>query len=316
MGAKANHHYVPQFYLRNFADGVGRKARVVFFDEKTKRLEPTLVRNVGSKRYFNRVDAAGQDPDYLENALAELEGEISGPLSEVIEKRAFPSEEHFTYVMNLAALLSVRNPQLRGQLERFHQDVVEKMFGILVSSEEAWEQQTRRMKDDGVELSGKTTYEEIKRLKDSKRYEINIDQTHLIGVEFEMVPKVLETMANRNWCFACAPEGSQYITSDNPVVLEWSDNCDYGPFASPGHGLMGTSLLFPLASDVLLIGAFEELPEILPHTEEQVTTVNTVIARNSRRQVYARDDQFRLNLRGERYVRGRDLPKLYGRGDG
>ncbi|MXO49660.1 DUF4238 domain-containing protein [Erythrobacter vulgaris] len=304
---------MPQFYLRNFADGVGRQARVVFFDEETRHLGHTLVRNVGSKRYFNRVDAEGQDPDYLENALADLEGEISGPLADIIAAQNFPSEEHFTYVMNLAALLSVRNPQLRGQLERFHQDVVEKVFGVLVSSEEAWEHHTKKMKDDGVELSGKVTYEDIKRFKDGKRYDINIDQTHLIGVEFEMVPKVLETMANRNWCFASAPEGSQYITSDNPVVLEWSDNRDYGPLASPGHGLMGTSLLFPLSSDALLLGTFEELPETLSHTDDQVTSVNTVIARNSRRQIYARNDQFRLNLRSEQNVRGADLPKYFRR---
>ena len=313
MGAKANHHYVPQFYLRNFADGIGRKARVVFFDEETRRLEPTLVRNVASKRYFNRVEAEGQDPDYLENALAELEGEIAGPLGEVIEARAFPSDEHFSYVMNLAALLSVRNPRMRGQMEKFHQDVVEKTLGVLTSSEEVWEHQAKRMKDDGVELSGNVSYEDIKRFRVEKKYTINIDQTHLIGVELEMVQPVLETLSNRNWCFATAPEGSQYITSDDPVVLEWSDNRERGSFASPGHGLRGTSITFPLSSDVLLIGMFEDLPERLQHREAQVTSVNTVVARNSRRQIYARNDEFRLHLKETQNVRGADLPRLFGR---
>lgn len=157
MGAKANHHYVPQFYLRNFADGVGRQARVTFFDEETGRLEHTLVRNVGSKRYFNRVEAEGQDPDYLENALAELESEISGPFSEVIEAREFPSDEHFSYVMNLAALLSVRNPHTRGQMERFHKAVAEKTLGGLTSWKEIWDHQTPKMREDGLELSAKVS---------------------------------------------------------------------------------------------------------------------------------------------------------------
>lgn len=313
MGAKANHHYVPQFYLRNFADGVGRQARVVFFDEETRRLEHTLVRNVGSKRYFNRVEAEGQDPDYLENALAKLEGEIAGPLGEVIEARAFPSVEHFSYVMNLAALLSVRNPRMRGQMEKFHQDVVEKTLGVLTSSKEIWDHQTQKMEDDGVELSGAVTYEDIKRFRDEKKYTINIDQTHLIGVELEMVQPVLETLSNRNWCFATASEGSQYITCDDPVALEWSDNRERGPFASPGHGLRGTNITFPLSSDVLLIGMFEDLPERIEHREKQVTSVNTVIARNSRRQIYARSDEFRLHLRDTENVRGSELPRLFRR---
>lgn len=311
MGAKANHHYVPQFYLRNFADGVGRQARVVFFDEVTRRLGQTLVRNIGSKRYFNRVEADGHDPDHVENALAELEGEISGPLAEVIASNDFPSAEHFNYIMNLAALLSVRNPRMRGQMERFHQEVVEKTFGLLVSSKEIWEQQTKKMKEDGVALNEDVTYEDMKRFRDGKNYNIAIDQTHLIGLEFEMVPSVLETLANRNWCFAAAPKGSQYITSDHPVVLRWAEQEKDARF-SVGHGLKGTRVLFPLSSDTLLIGMFEDVPERILHTPEQVTSANTLVARNSQRQIYAKNADFRVNLRDRMGVKGEDLPQYFG----
>jgi hypothetical protein len=313
MGAKANHHYVPQFYLRNFANGVGRKARVVFFDEEERKFTPTLVRNIGSTRYFNRVDADGVDPDHIEDALAKLESEMTFPLAEVIEARSFPSDEHFTYVMNLAALLSVRNPRMRGQMEKFHQDVAQKVLDMLVSSEEVWEHNTQRMKVDGVELSGDVTYESVKRFRNEKRYTIEIDRTHLIGLEFEVVPSVLDTLARRYWCFATAPSGSQYITSDNPVCLEWSDNRDYGPFSAPAHGRRETSLVFPISSEVVLIGTFEDAPQRIVHDEAQVTSVNTIVARHSRRQIYARDGDFRLHLKHHRDVRGSDLPTLFGR---
>lgn len=312
MGAKANHHYVPQFYLRNFAEGVGRKARVAFFDEVTGRLDHTLVRNIGSKRYFNRVEAEGHDPDHVENALAKLEGEISGPLAEVIISRGFPSAEHFSYVMNLAALLSVRNPRMRGQMEHFHQKVVEKTFGLLVSSKEIWEHQTRKMKEEGVDLSEDVTYEDIKRFKDGKNYSINIDQTHMIGLEFELVPPILETLANRNWCFAAAPAQSQYITSDHPVVLTWADDARDSRFPV-GHGIRETRILFPLSSDCLLIGLFEDAPESILHTTQQVCSANTLIARHSQRQIYARSAEFEVNLRGQMAVKGEDLPQYFGR---
>jgi len=313
MGAKANHHYVPQFYLRNFAVGVGRKARVVFFDDETRELKPTLVRNVGSTRYFNRVEADGHDPNHVEDALAKLESEMSTPLAEVIRARAFPPDEHFTYVMNLAALLSVRNPRMRRQMEKFHQDVAQKVMDALVSSKEVWEHNTKQMKADGIELSGNVTYEEMKRFRDEQRYTIEIDQTHLIGLEFEVVPSVLETLARRNWCFATAPSGSQYITSDNPVCLEWSDNRDYGPLSPPAHGKRATSLVFPISSDVVLIGTFEDGPKQIAHDEAQVTSVNTIVARHSRRQIYARDARFRLHLKNQQNVRGLELPMRFGR---
>lgn len=310
MGAKANHHYVPQFYLRNFAEGVGRQARVVFFDNDTLRLGHTLVRNVGSQRYFNRIEAEGTDPDYLEDALAKLEGEMASMLAEVIAARAFPSDEHFTYLMNLIALLSVRNPRLRGQMERFHQDVAERVLGIVTSSKDIWEHQIQKMKDDGVKLGAGVSYEEAKRFRDEKRYTIGIDRTHLIGVEFEMVPTVLETLANRNWCFASAPNGSQYITSDDPVVLEWADSSMDGPYPA-GHGLRGTRIVFPISSEVVLVGQFEDVPERIHHNEVQVTSVNTVIARNSRRQIYAKTADFRVNLLSHPNVAGADLPQHF-----
>lgn len=37
MAEKANHHVVPQFHLRSFAIGVGRKARIADFEKETGR---------------------------------------------------------------------------------------------------------------------------------------------------------------------------------------------------------------------------------------------------------------------------------------
>lgn len=311
MGAKANHHYVPQFYLRNFAEGVGRKARVWFFDEETRRADHTLVRNVASARYFNRIEADGHHPDAVEDALAKLESEMAGPLTEVIEARDFPSADHFSYVMNLAALLSVRNPGPRSQMEKFHQSIADKVLRLVTSSKEVWESQTRQMKEDGYELSGSVTFEDMKRFREEKRYTIVIDQTHLIGLEFEMIDPVLKTLSNRNWCFATAPEGSQYATSDNPVCLEWANELRRSNMPV-GHGLRGTNLIFPLSPKVLLIGSFEDIPESISHTDEQVTSVNTIVARNSRRQIYAKSADFKLNLRNRSAVRGAELPRCLG----
>lgn len=50
MAAKVNHHYIPQFYLRGFSEGVGRQARVFTFDQGSKKVFPTIVRNVGSNK--------------------------------------------------------------------------------------------------------------------------------------------------------------------------------------------------------------------------------------------------------------------------
>lgn len=312
MATKANHHFVPQFYLRGFADGVGRKAKVFTFDSDTKSTFTTLVRNVGSKRHFNRVEVDGVDPNAVEDGIAEIEGQFAAHLAEVIEASAFPTPEHFNSIMNLLANISVRNPRLRSLMEGFHRDIAERVSSIMLASKETWEAQTKRMREDGYPVNDGLTYEEMKRFHESKNYDIIIDQTHLIGMEFKMIDPVLECLARRSWCFVSAPEGCQYICSDDPVVLSWIDESDKGPY-SPGHGLKRTTVFFPLCSEILLIGTFEDLPKEMTHAPYQVVAANTHIARYSTKQIYARDGSFMINLRDKENIRGEDLPRLYGK---
>ena len=74
--------------------------------------------------------------------MAEIEAEIAPHLQQVIEAKAFPSHEHFNSIINLMALLSVRNPRLRGNMSDFHREIVERVMNISVSSKEIWESQT------------------------------------------------------------------------------------------------------------------------------------------------------------------------------
>lgn len=309
LATKANHHFIPQFYLREFADGVGRKARVFTFDSETKKSFTTLVRNVGSRRHFNRIEVDGIDPNALEDAFAEMESEISVHLKEVVEARSFPSDEHFTSIMNLMAHLSVRNPRLRKNMEVFHRDIVQRIMHLTLDSKERWESQTEKMQAEGIPIRKDVSYEDVKAFHESGQYDILIDQTHLISLELKMLDPVLERLAARNWCFASASDGTEYITSDDPVVLSWSHDRDTGPY-SPGHGLKGTLVTFTLCPSLALVGAFEDMPESITHLPNMVTGINTHIARYSTNQIYANNPNFRVNLKDVENVLGSDLPRL------
>lgn len=309
MAEKANHHYVPQLYLRNFADGLGRKARVFVFDSTTNEAFKTSVRNVASKRHFNRVEIDGFDPNYLEDGLAEMEGDLAPFLAEVVTEKCFRTWEHFDWSMNLAAQLSVRNPRMRDQLENFHKDIVERIASLSVSSKEVWESQQKQMQVAGEQVNLKVTYEQAKKFHDDRNYEIAIDQTHLIGIEMRMVETVLAELGKRNWCFVSPPDGHIFITSDDPVVLSWKDQKDRG-FSGPGHGLMDTLITFPLSSDLLLLGAFEDLPPVMNYDALQVADANTHVARYSTKQIYALNSDFNVHMPTKFFASGNELPTL------
>ena len=309
MAEKSNHHYVPQLYLRNFADGLSRKARVFTFDSSSNQAFKTSVRNVASKRHFNRVEIEGVDPNYLEDGLAEMESELAPFLAEVIAEKSFRTSEHFDWTMNLAAQLSVRNPRMRGQLKKFHKDIAERIASLSVSTREIWESQRRQMQEAGEAVNAKVTYEQAKKFHDDKNYEIAIDQTHLIGLEMKMVETVLTRLVNRNWCFVSPPSGHIFITCDDPVVLSWKDQKDRG-FFGPGHGLMDTLITFPLSSDLLLLGTFEDLPPVMTYDALQVADANTHVARYSTKQIYARSSDFNVHMPTKFFASGNELPTL------
>jgi hypothetical protein len=311
LATKANHHYIPQFYLRGFCTGAGRQAQVFVFDSGTKKKFTTLVRNIGSKRHFNKVEAVGVGPNHLEDSMSEIEAEIAPHLKQVIEAKAFPSPEHFNSIMNLIALLSVRNPRLRENMSDFHRDIAARIMSISVSSKDIWESQTKQMRDNGVHVKEGVTYEDMKRFHEEGNYEIGINQTYLIGLELKMVEPVLEQLAQRSWCFAIAPKDHQFVTCDDPTVLSWNDSVKQPNPYSPGHALQNTIVMFTLSPELALVGLFEDLPERSDYLPDQVTALNTAVARHSRNQIYARDGNFLLHLKDSSNVRGSDLPRVF-----
>ncbi len=281
------------------------------FDSDTKKSFTTLVRNIGSKRNFNKVEAHGVDPNHVEDGMAEIEAEIAPHLQQVIEAKAFPSLEHFNSTMNLMAFLSARNPRLRGNLSDFHKRVVDGMMRLSLTSKEIWSSQIKRMRDSGLPVKEDVSYEDMKRFHKEKNYEIIVDQTYMIGLELGMVEPVLEQLSRRSWCFAAAPKDHQFITCDDPTVLVWNESVKQPNPYSPGHGLQNTIVILTLSPNLALVGLFADQPERSNYSHEQVTALNTDVAQHSRNQIYARDDNFLLHLKARSNVRGSDLPREF-----
>jgi hypothetical protein len=102
-----NHEFVPQAYLRAFAEGTGRQARIWAFDRVDRKAFHTLVRNVASQRDFNRIEADGVDPNALEQAFGQFEGSAAAALQRIQEAGSFAVEEDRLLVLTLIAILSV-----------------------------------------------------------------------------------------------------------------------------------------------------------------------------------------------------------------
>lgn len=74
-------HYVPQCYLRQFANRHRKGHQLAVFDRKIDKSFKANVKDVACQNYFNRVEVDGMDPDELEKAMSGFESELAGALA-------------------------------------------------------------------------------------------------------------------------------------------------------------------------------------------------------------------------------------------
>lgn len=287
-----HHHYLPQCYLRGFAVGSGKRCRLTVAIIAGKNYFETNSRNVGGVRDFNRVEIAGFKPDALEGMLANFEGQVATALRNVTESRKFDGDDR-VFILNLAALLAVRSPQMREHWRQMEEQLMKKMLGLSLASKARWEAQEAAMAKAGKgPQPGAPTisYEQMKEFYEKDEYDITLNREHHIGIEFETHDVVLKALMARKWeMHAIASDDvGCFVTTDRPVVLTWN-NPEKIPVMyreSPGFGMPDTEVLFPITKHLVVIGSFEGKEGTVPATTPFVAGANTRLIHHAFEQMY------------------------------
>jgi hypothetical protein len=306
MAEAHNHHFVPQGYLRGFADGIGRKARVFTVDLAEGKSFTTLVRNIAASRDFNKVEVEGLDPNAIEQAYGVVEGNVVEAIKRVEVSQSFDDADDRAHVLGLIALLTIRNPRQRDNIGRSLGDIAKSMAEMMVSTRERWD-------SIGAELEGSNPglsrvdlpYEEVRDFVRSGEYEIKTHQNLHVQLELDMVQHIQEILGARKWqLWVSEKDAGDFVTSDHPVCLLSTSKGPQGPFG-PGFGMVETAVLFPLTRKLTLVGTFEGKDKVVSANREMIARVNVDIIRRAQRQVYSFDNQFSYAtpegiLKGER----------------
>lgn len=309
FGRAHNHHWVPQCYLKGFARSRSKKSKLWVVDALEHKMFQSNPRNVASARDFNKVELDGVDPNAIESGMSPFEGQVDQALKKICENREFSDDEDRALVFNLMALLAVRNPRGRETRRQFHEDVAKITMDLTLASRERYESSIARAVNDGfIDADQDVSYEQAREFFEGGEFKIEVPTTRHVLDEMKMLESVLPCLFKRNWLLLSAPADSGgFITTDHPVVLQWSDARDRGSFYSPGFGLPNTIVIFPLSHDLALSGSFEGREAAIDVSIEFVATINAIIIAHGHRQIYARDDRFQyMNTQGV-LRRGSDL---------
>ena len=195
MNAPKLHHYVPQFYLRRFADEQGR---LWVWDKEADRVFSTTSGSIAAQTQFYRLtqyESEGHNPYEMERQLSELEGYVSKitdqwldwlPQMEPEQKLPIPRPNRRLIAIYLAIQI-LRTVDTRKLLSA----MVELDNGARPSKQEDRENHTELMWDpDIVEIY-------------ARRFRRSI------------------------WMFARNQTATPFITSDNPVAFRSNDNLQW-----------------------------------------------------------------------------------------
>jgi hypothetical protein len=147
-----------------------------------------------------------------------------------------------------------------------------------------------QMKDNGYELNENVTYENMKTFLERKAYRFDVSTEHHIRVEMSCVDAILPYLYMRNWFLIQATnESGHFITTDNPVNLTWNEPDKIPPLYrnSPGFGLQGTRIYFPLSRNLALLGEFDGSEGLVQGTKKLVASLNSKMLSSFYKQIYA-----------------------------
>lgn len=299
-----NHHFVPQCYLKGFVRHRD-KPKLFVVDRQRRTAFRTHPRNVAAERDFHAIEMEGHAPDALEQALAQFEGRLANALGRIIAHGEIRSEEDRVYLLNLVALLAVKNPLHRRRFMAFQERLYDMIGDVVTTNESIWNSQMEAAKRAGfVQEQSTVTREQAREFLQRGDYTFEVRAGYHVSLELSAMDAVLRSCADRQWILLRAPHGSPgFITSDHPVCLFWSDRTMRSGLHPPGHGMKRTEVLFPISSGLAWIGTFEHPARVVDVTEAKVRTFNAAILSCCDRQVYGRDGACAYQAHGDAKAR-------------
>ena len=237
MGAYRRHHFVPQFYLRNFATDVGAR-RIGLYHLLAKKFVPAASIRKQAQRERLYGTCGG------EQALCDLEGAAASVLRRLLEGGKVPefqSSEHLTLLIYVI-LQAHRTPTAAAELEAFNELLVKKVASF---------------------------DERILPYLDK----VKIEMPNAVRRSLQLAAECFPIAYDLRYKLLVNNTGTPFLTSDHPVVLYNQYMERRQKFGSSiGLACRGLQIFLPLSPAVCLIMFDPDVYRVGRRTDFQVAT--------------------------------------------
>ncbi len=212
-------HYVPQFFLKNFASTLGKKKESTWvFQKSTSSTFHTNVKNIAKEKgYYDYPDSdSGRK---IEGDLVKIEDKAAPIIARILDNRTLRciSGGHRSALSDFIITLHHRTPATRASIEAM--DLLLKIH----------------LSERGADLSHIKGYNEP---LEPGAVGTNILRTSL---------KLAQLITKKAWLLMEAPVGSYFYCSDNPVTMANSLNPGDRTRSTIGLSVPGIEIYLPLS---------------------------------------------------------------------
>ncbi len=308
-----NQHYVPQRYLRNFANMETKKSKDIFrffiFDKVKNQVRANQnVENYASERYFydvdfdELIDEAKEEGLSIDNEIIELTKEVDkqhlehvfannvetsmyNPFDKIIasyimtpkiaytNKNVIQAEEDRATIAYYLAIQFLRTKEFRGKTIQMYEQGTKLILKKIAGK--------KLQKDFDFEV----------KIKESM---INLYHNQQL-LDTELLEELTKSLLSHIWFFAVTNTGSKFYTSDNPLVLIGHEG---------QHGLKsrGVEIVFPITPRLALVirevNYFEKnlsvFNKFVSVSNAYVEFCNSLQVFQSYRYIFSKDNDFTL----------------------
>lgn len=303
LDGPAQQHYVSRFYLNGFA----QNRRVSVYDRTTGIVNALTPKNAASiEHFYTFIDESDRRRFEVEALFGIVESRAGTALKSAVCRSPLSFEDR-EYLALFVAMHAIRTPAALAESRSVREKAEHARLKLIVSSDDAAYKLLKESRP------ADTSEAELRRLS-TKLYEMVSGDHFRIEVPDEAARadalKTWDTVARalfeRDWTIVHAPSGSEYITSDSPVVLSPLSSTEHLPL---GYGSIHTHVLFPLSRTAALVMNGDE--RRIRHADvrpEQVERFNAAIAADCYRYVIGSNADLLhkttapLNLSGTRWA--------------
>jgi len=245
-------HYVPQCYLREFADPnmlSGGEPFIWIFDRDGKNRRKDKIKNVLASNDLYTLKIKGQKNYSIEETLANLEGKYTEVFRSKIKNKIPLNEKEHIILCAFVSVMFQRTLRHKDNLERFLNELIEHAEDLETTHNAPHKQS-----------------EELKRYK---------EDLHKLSV-VRSLPDITGLLMKMSVAFLCAEGGAKFITSDDPCNL-FNPDLQWQRFYSPGLVQKNIQVTLPLSPNIMLCMSWSNLRGYLRWEKDRVEEANRMI---------------------------------------